>query len=339
MDIFSTDTLIEIVRDLRVPAAGFAARYFGSVSQDESEEIHFDIENKTRRMAPFVSPLVAGKVVKSRGFQTATFKPAYVKDKRVFSPTRAVKRAMGETIGGGQYTPEERMQLLVVGDLQDQLDMIERRLEWMSAKALIDGKVTIAGPDYPAVEVDFGRKAEHTVVKTAGNLWGDTGVNPLDDLQDWSDRMVKNTGVAMVDVAMDVATWKVFRSHPEVKSRLDRYRGNSTLTQNAHQKEGLVFQGMVDQFAIYTYSGWCVDPDTGVETAIMPAGTVVGTAGDMVDGVRHYGAILDHDSLAAVPYFAKSWLEQDPSTRFLLMQSAPLMVPYRINATLRASVL
>lgn len=339
MDIFSTDTLIEIVRDLRVPATGFAARYFNNTSQDESEEIHFDIENKTRRMAPFVSPLVAGKVVKSRGFQTSTFKPAYVKDKRAFSPTRAIKRAMGESIGGGRYSPQERIQLLVVADLQDQLEMLERRSEWMAVKALVDGKVTIASPDYPAVEVDFDRKPAHTVVKTAGNLWSDAGANPLDDLQDWSDTMVKNTGVALTDVTMDVATWKVFRKNSEVKTRLDRYRSNSTLVPNAHQKEGMVFQGMVDQFAIYTYSGWYVDPETGTETALLPAGTVVGAAGDMVEGVRHYGAILDHDSLEAVPYFCKSWLEPDPSVRFMLMQSAPLLVPYRVNATFRASVL
>jgi hypothetical protein len=339
MDIFSTDVLVEIVRSLKLPAAGFAARYFTSTAQSEVEQIHFDIENKTRRMAPFVSPLVAGKVVKSHGFQTSTFKPAYVKDKRIFSPNRALKRAMGETIGGGQYSMAERMQMLLVSDLQDQIEMLERRSEWMAVKAMMDGKVVVSSPDYPAVEVDFGRKAEHTVTKPAGSLWSDTGINPLDDLQDWSDTMVKSTGVALTDVTMDIDTWKVFRKHAEVKSRLDRYRGNSTMTQDAHQKEGMVFQGMVDQFAIYTYSGWYVDPETSEETPFLPAGTVIGAAGDMVEGVRHYGAILDHDSLTSVPYFAKSWLEDDPSARFLLMQSAPLLVPYRINATFRAKVL
>ena len=339
MDIFSTDTLAAIVSDLRSPAQGFAAAHFSTVSQDASEEIHFDIENKPRRMAPFVSPLVAGKIVKSRGFQTATFKPAYIKDKRIFSPHRALKRTMGERIGGGDLSPQERMQILLVNDLQDQLGMIETRLEWMAAKALIDGAVTVTGAEYPSMTVDFGRNANHTILKTAGNKWSDAGINPLDDLQTWSDLMVKNTGVAMTEVTMDVATWIVFRKNAEVKTRLDRFRGNSSMQADAHQKEGRVFQGMVDMFAIYTYSGWAVDPDSGVESAIMPTGTVVGTAGQFVEGVRHFGAILDVDALQAMPYFSKSWTEEDPSARFLLMQSAPLMVPYRINATLSATVL
>jgi Phage major capsid protein E len=338
MDLFNTAVLTAIVQDLRLPQMGLAAKYFGNTSQDESEEIHFDVDNKPRRMAPFVSPLVAGQVVKSRGYSTTTFKPAYIKDKRVFSPNRAVKRAMGERIGGGQYSLEERMQMLVTQDLQDQLEMLERRMEWMAAKTLYDGAVTITGDQYPAAVVDFGRDPAQTITKTVGNKWGDAGIKPLDDLQDWSDLMVKKCGVAVVEVVMTIDVWKIFRADADVKTRLDRWRGNSTLQANAHQGEGLIFQGMVDQFAIYTYSSWGVDPITGTEDAFLPAGTVIATAGDMVEGVRHFGAILDHDNLAAVDYFTKSWLEEDPSTRFMLMQSAPLLVPYRVNGTFRAKV-
>lgn len=339
MDLFSTNVLTAIVQDLRVPQTGLLDMYFPGVITEESEEIHFDVDTKPRRIAPFVSPLVAGKVVRSRGFQTSTFKPAYIKDKRVFTPNRAIKRVMGERIAGGQYSPEQRMQILVAQDLTDQLEMLRRRMEWMAAQALYAGAVTVSGDDYPSVTVDFGRNAGHTVVKSDPNQWNDSGINPLNDLQDWSDTMVKNTGVALTDAVMTVDVWKVFRANAEVKTRLDRWRGNSTMQQDAHQREGLVFQGMVDQFAIYTYSGWYVDIATGTETAMLPAGTVLGIARNFVEGAQCHGAILDHDALRAMEYFVKSWLENDPSTRYLLMQSAPLVVPYRVNATFRATVL
>lgn len=338
-DLFSTSTLKAIVADLRVPKTGLLDAYFGAVSQDDTEEIHFDIDNKPRRIAPFVSPLVAGKIVASRGFQTATFKPAYVKDKRSFSPTRAVKRVMGERIGGGDLTPAQRMQVLLVQDLQDQLEMIQRRLEWMACQSLYDGKVTVAGDDYPSVLVDFGRAAGQTVTLSGGSRWGQAGIKPLDDLQTWSDNMVKLTGVGLTEVTMTVDVWKIFRADADVKTRLDRWRGNSTLQVDATQREGRVFMGMVDSFAIYVYSGWYVDPTSGTETAMLPAGTVIGCGGQMVEGVQHFGAIMDHDKLEASAYFPKSWLEQDPSMRYLLMQSAPLPVPYRVNATMRATVL
>lgn len=338
-DLFTTNTLKAIVQDLRVPQTGMLDAYFKTVSQDDTEEIHFDIDAKPRRMAPFVSPLVAGKVVASRGFQTTTFKPAYVKDKRAFSPTRAVKRVMGERIGGGGMSPDQRTQVLLVQDLQDQIEMVTRRLEWMACQALYGGTVTVSGEDYPTVVVDFNRAAGNTVVLSGGARWNQAGINPLDDLQTWSDNMVKTTGVGMTEVTMTVDVWKIFRTNSEVKTRLDRWRGNSTMQQDATQKEGRVFMGMVDSFAIYVYSGWYIDPVSLVETAMLPAATVIGAAGPMVEGVQHFGAIMDHDSLMAQAYYPKSWLEQDPSMRYLLMQSAPLVVPYRVNATFRATVL
>ena len=109
MDLFTTQTLIAIVADLRVPQQGLASRYFTSGCQDTSEEIHFDIDNKPRRMAPFVSPLVAGKLVQSRGYRTSTFKPAYIKDKRAFHPTRAIKRAMGGVLDGLNQSMKEEL--------------------------------------------------------------------------------------------------------------------------------------------------------------------------------------------------------------------------------------
>jgi Phage major capsid protein E len=233
MDIFSTDALNAVVQDLRMPQTGLASAYFGNAMQDDTEEIHFDVDNKPRRIAPFVSPLVAGQVVQSRGYSTKTFKPAYIKDKRVFTPQRALRRAMGERIGGGGMSPEERMNMLVVQDMQDQLEMIERRMEWMACQALYGGSVTVAGDQYPSVVVDFGRAAGHSVTLAGAARWGQAGIKPLDDLQTWSDTMVQNTGVALTEVTMTVDAWKIFRADADVKTRLDRFRGNSTLQADA----------------------------------------------------------------------------------------------------------
>ena len=60
-------------------------------------------------MAPFVSPLVEGKLVEQRRMQTNTFKPAYIKDKRAPDLRKPVRRMIGERIGGDMTGAEREM--------------------------------------------------------------------------------------------------------------------------------------------------------------------------------------------------------------------------------------
>ena len=53
----------------------------------------------------------------------------------------------------------------------------------------------------------------------------------------------------------------------------------------------------------------------------------------------HYGVIQDIEAgNFATRVFAKTWTEEDPSARFLLVQSAPLPVVHHVDALLIATV-
>jgi hypothetical protein len=338
-DLFSTNVLNGVVADLKRPSSFLLDRFFPNVQTETSEEIHFDVDDAKRRLAPFVSPLVEGKVVAGRGYTTNTFKPAYIKDKRVFDANRPLKRSIGEQIGGS-ISPMDRLRAILAFELEDMLNMLTRRLEVMSATVLRTGAVTIVGDNYPSVSVNFGRDGAQTIVLTSPNRWSDTGVNPLNSLQDWAQLVLKKCGAMPTDVVMDVATWKVFRANAEVQKRLDLYRAigaQPTMQLGAQITEGGVYMGSVDGFNIFVYSGWYID-DAGVEQPILPSGTVIMSG--QLQGVRAYGAIRDEAAgFQAVPYYVKSWVEEDPAVRFVMMQSAPLVVPYRVNASLAATVL
>lgn len=338
-DLFSTNVLNGVVADLKRPSSFLLDRFFPNVQTETSEEIHFDVDDAKRRLAPFVSPLVEGKIVAGRGYTTNTFKPAYIKDKRVFDSNRPLKRSIGEQIGGS-ISPMDRLRAILAFELEDMLNMLTRRLEVMAAAVLRTSAVTIVGDNYPSVSVNFGRDGAQTIVLASPNRWSDTGVNPLDNLQDWAQIMLKKCGAMPTDVVMDVATWKVFRANAEVQKRLDLYRAigaQPTMQLAAQITEGGVFMGSVDGFNIFVYAGWYID-DAGVEQPILASGTVL--MGGQLQGVRAYGAIRDEAAgFQAVPYYVKSWVEEDPAVRFVMMQSAPLVVPYRVNASLAATVL
>jgi hypothetical protein len=338
-DLFSTNVVNGVVASLLQPPSFLLDRFFPNIQTETSEEIHFDTISKTRRLSPFVSPLVEGKVVASKGYTTSTFKPAYIKDKRVWDGNRALKRSAGEQIGGS-LSPMERMQAILTFELQDQLDMLTRTQEWMASQILQTGSVTVVGDNYPAVTVNFGRDSTLTIALSGANRWSQSGVNPLDSLQDWSILVLQLVGAMPVDVVMDIQAWKIFRNNSFVKERLANQRRLGempTLAQDAQLGEGGTFMGTIDMFNIWTYAGYYVDAN-GATQPLLPANTVV-MGSPQIEGYRAYGAIRDEAAgYQARPYFAKSWVQDDPAVRFLLMQSAPLPVPYRPNASLCATV-
>jgi hypothetical protein len=339
-DIFSTDTMNAVVASLLGDSQFLVDRYFGNVQTDTSEEIHFDVLDGKRRIAPFVSPLVEGQIVAELGFRTFTYKPAYIKDKRVFDMNKPLKRSPGEPIGGN-LSPANRQRALLAISLQDQLTMLGRRLEVMAGEVLTTGKLTITGDKYPTVVVDFGRAAANTVV--ASPLWSDlTNSDPVANLRTWAQASLQSQGIMLTDVIMTPDAFDAFSSNAKVRDRLDLFRAIGappTLNISAAVAEGGVYMGTIDVFNVWQYMGWYVDPIDGLEKPILPVGTVLLTS-PLINGVRAYGAIRDEDAgLQAVPYFVKSWVEQDPSVRFVMLQAAPLLVPYRPNASFKAKVI
>ena len=339
MDIFTTQFLNGIVDNLLRPQSFLLDTFFPTVINSDKEEINFDVATGSRRIAPFVSPLVEGKLVESLGFTTSTFKPAYVKDKRVFDPNKALKRAIGEAIGG-TLTGVDRSRANVVVETTDQVEMLLRRQEVMASEAMRAGTVTVSGEGYDTVIVNYGRDAGHTVVLTGANRWGQTGISPLDDLETWTLAVSKKSGAYPNKVVMDIDAWKQFRADPRVKDILDIRRASpaSSAELATNTDTGGMLQATIGSQEIWTYNEWYIN-DSGTEVPMLPSGTVI-LGSNRIDGVRHFGAIRDERAgYQAREFFSKSWLQEDPAVRFLMMQSAPLVVPYRPNASFAATVL
>lgn len=147
MNIFSTHVLSKVVENLHTPPSFLLDMFFSQEQRSETEEIYFDTQESKPRISPFVSPLMPGKVVEHEGYSTKSFKPAYVKDKRRFTPDMPFKRMAGERIGG-EMTPAQRLEKAVAVTLSNQLDCLTRREEVMASEVLRTGKITVEGDGY-----------------------------------------------------------------------------------------------------------------------------------------------------------------------------------------------
>jgi len=54
MDIFDTAVLNRVVQDITRPSSFLLDAFFPQIQTEESEEIHFDVDDSKPRIAPFV---------------------------------------------------------------------------------------------------------------------------------------------------------------------------------------------------------------------------------------------------------------------------------------------
>lgn len=341
MDLYSTYTLNGLVARIR-PVPAFFLSFFPSVIEHETEEVYFDVADDKPRLAPFVNPLREGKLVESLGYSTKNVRPAYIKDKRVHDVSKPLKRIAGEGLGG-TLTNDQRAQARLVQDLDDQQKMLRRRLEVMSAEAVIWGKVTVTGDGFDSIVVSFGRDPALDVVLSGGDMW--SAATPPDigsQLESWDQLLLDKSGYNTTHVIMDAKAWKLMRKDEKLMKLLDVRRGADTVGVNVAPMlamEGVSYKGMYGEFPIFVYSHSYVDPVDNTTKQVMPDNTVVLVSQAALEGVRHFGAIKDLDAgLQALQSFTKSWTVPDPSARFLLMQSAPITAPHRPNASMRIVV-
>lgn len=338
IDIYSTAYMNRLIAELSPVPSVFLNLFFPEVLVHDTEEVYFDKIKDKPRLTPFVHPLHQGKIVDSVGYETRSVKPAYVKDLRVHNPLKAIKRRAGEPLLGN-LSPAERQRLNLVADMADQDRMLARRMEVMAIEAIRDGKATIIGEGFNAV-VDFGRDSSLNVTLAADAKW-DAATSPdiIQQLEDWSGMIADFDGMAEV-VIMDRKAWALFRKNEQVRKLLDTRRGDAStlrLDPKIAMHVGAQYKGALGEFEIWVYSGTYIDPADGQTKPYLPDNTVV-MAGSRVEGVRHYGAIMDVDVLQARERYVQSWTERNPSRRMLSLESAPLLVPYRPNGSMKIKV-
>lgn len=340
ISIQDTHTLMGVVRTLRAPNTYWLNLCFPSVQTFNTEYIDFDVFEGGRRVAPFVAPNVQGKVMSELGFTTKRFKPAYVKPKHIVTPDRVLKRRAGEPYTGA-LSPQARADAIIADILREHNDMHVRRRELMAFAAISAGEITVAGENYPSQTVQFGRDATHTVNLTAGDRWSETTADPLADIDGWMTKLHRKAGVVATRATMGVDAYAAFIKNADVLAQLDVRRVNDPMALNLGPGNGepAQYKGRLGNgLEIWTYAD-IYENDAGTQVEVMDSRDVILTSPG-VEGVQCYGAILDADAgFIATDMFAKMWKENDPSAIFLMTQSAPLMVPMRPNATLKARVL
>lgn len=340
VDIFSPRAMVGALRQDKPVGRFLLDTLFKKVEMSAAEHIDIDIIKGKRKMSPFVSPVVEGKVIAHQGFSTNSYKPAYIKQKFVtLASDILANRVAGEPIYFGK-SPAERASETLAQELIDHENMISRREEWMAAQMLTTGAVSVIGDGINQV-VDFQVDATHKITLTGTDLWTDALSAPLADLAAWQKMVLKDSGMNPDIIIGGSDAISALVGHADVKSTLDTRRIELGKIDPRELDPGVIYWGTIIangvNLDVYSYDEWFTD-DNDVDQPLIPAGKIVMTS-TRADFRRHYGAIKDLKAgLNAIPRFVKSWEQEDPSARFVLMQSAPLPAIHQVDALIMATV-
>ncbi|PAQ15064.1 phage capsid protein [Bacillaceae bacterium SAOS 7] len=343
INIYSTRTMLAAVSAMMPVNTFLKKTFFSGVNTFTSEHVDVDYYKGRRKMAPFVSPRSAGKAMDRQGFTTKTFKPALVKPFRIITGDDINKRSMGENVYSVK-SPDERAAEMLARDIADLDDSITRREEWMVSQILFTGQVHMIGEGVDQV-LDFDFTNKQTLSGT--DLWSDKeNSNPIKDLKNWRLSVIQKSGITPDIVVMASDVVDSFVEHPAVQKIMDNTRIILGKIEPRTLPDGVTYVGSISSLGldIYSYDEWYFDEDEQIEKPMVPTGTLM-LASTRARSSMLYGAVTlaDEKTNNFITYEGSrvpdSWVEKNPPSRFLQINSRPLPVPHEVDSWYVAKVL
>ena len=207
--------------------------------------------------------------------KTNRFKPPYIKDKRAPDLRRPVRRMLGERIAGEMTGEQREMENLKI-EMADQMDMLNRRLEWMAAQALAYAAITIEGDGFPISVMNFGRDPLLSASLIGTNAAWDSGnaaASPSANINAWLTDVMLLSGGQVTDLIFTGPTpYRYFLLDPSVRDaaifNTNNFAGGPNATNlalGAQIARGAVFKGTWGQLNLWIYNDWYVDGEQRAE--------------------------------------------------------------------------
>jgi len=322
-----TKVMLPIINQRIKPGTFLLSTFFGGQPKTHKAEImEIDYKVGKRKMAPFVSPRVGGKVMEREGFETREIKVPKVAPERLTTIDDVSSTGMGEN----EYSTKsmkQRQQEMLVEDLSELDDMIVRREEWEVRMCVLEKHVPIKGK---GVDKDVKFDDDDTLVLSGTNLFSDAESDPIATFKAEQRKITQATGKRPRIIVFDSDAGDAFLKNVKVNEAFDKRRIMRGELKPTIKDENVTFLGKITELALelYVYDEWFIDDDD-VEKPILPSGTaIIGSKGL---GKMHYGAVKQMEKGKFVSFESKRVpkyiVDEDNEITKLRLSSRPLPVP------------
>jgi hypothetical protein len=339
VSLYDTRDLIGVLRQMKPARSWLLDTFAKRTKVHTTKSFDIDIIKGTRRVAPYVRPILAGKVMDREGFSTNSYTPPTIKPIMTMGPEDLGHRQAGNTIYENNMSPAQMASAAVGRYLADMETAITRAEEIQMSMGLQTGKVTITGDGYNGMEIDFLMPAGHKVTLLTTERWGQTTGTPMANLETWCQLVALDSGIFPNIAIFGATAWADFKKREVVAGgtfdmlKVNMGQINPKLLPNGVKYLGYLAEQNLD---CYQYVEYYQDANGVTQPMISPNSVILGH--DDVEYTRHYGLIEDLEVSGALKRFPSNWIERNPSRLMVQLQSAPLMAMHQSDAFFVATV-
>ncbi len=345
-DVLSWSTLTPAVNEMKAPNSFLKNMVFSRDITVPTRNIELSFLNRARKIAPFVERDGAAIMTTGRDETFRVITPPHIRVKRAMTPSELLdKRRPGSVIFPGAGGIRSAMREYMASELAMLGDDITNSEEYLCALAL-RGAVSYSVADESSFTITFPRSASHDITLAGTDTWDDALSSPRADFLTAAQLINDAVSLNATDVIMGADAADAFVANSEVQTLLDPRRlitGSVDLTQQFSEAGAMFLGTYVHGIRIWRYARKV--EVNGVSTdLIRPKYAEFVARVPAAQFVVYYGAIEDMKAIGAgrvlqSKRFSKSWEQEDPSARMLLVESNPMPVMRRPDATVSMQVL
>ena len=324
--IYDNRVLTKVVLGIAPKRNFFKDTFFSNEIQSSTDTIQLDIDTIGNGTVPFVSPMSEGSLMNKQGYSTNILRTAYIAPYINITPQDFMYRMAGQN-PFNNTTPEMEV---ITRHLVNLKRAVENTEELMCANAVINGKFIYdykVGETVKQQEIDFGRKAEHTIALTGTNQWGNTDSDVLKNIREWRSLILKNGYNAQADVlVLGSKAAALFFKDENVKELYSSSKYGITKMEVSSDMPGLYRYGYIPGIGeVYEYERY-YDKDGKTVNMIAENAFVYGASN--AGNFMGYGAIQNFDAnagngLLPVKMYA-SYMNKDSKNKKVMVESSPL---------------
>ena len=335
-------SLTESVNEMKRPNDFLKMTFFSRARPKPTRNIELSTLRRGRKIAPFVVRDGAAIMTEGRTEEFFTIEPPHIRTKRPMTPTELLsKRRAGTTIYPTVQEQQNAMAEYMASEFEMLMDDVMNSEEWLCAQVL-RGAVSYTSQDGATFDITVPRDPAHSYALSGGDLWTASTASFRETFLDAAQLVNDAVSLNITDAIMGSEAFDAFLADApdELQKFLDLRRvqtGTIDLTQQFAESGALFLGVYVNNIRIWRYAR-TVEVNGVSEDLIRPKYVEFIANTPAAQFVTYYGAIEDMKAIGdgnvlQSARFSKSWEEEDPSRRMLLVESNPMPWMRRPEAT------